>query len=181
MTAPVIHICGWPGSGKATIGRILAHQLGGRLIENHLMIDPASAVFDRGDPRHAALRREVRTAIFRATCALPADIPLILTDALASTDHDLFTPTQKLAQARKAPMICVTLNIQPDENIRRLQSDDRKSRAKLTDPSVLETLRARHDLLSPNDALQVDVTALSAQAAATEIQIGLQQRTEAAQ
>ena len=69
MTGPVIHICSWPGAGKATIGRILARRLGGRLIDNHLALDPASALFDRSDPRHRPLRARLRSTIDAA--ALP--------------------------------------------------------------------------------------------------------------
>ncbi|WP_417523876.1 AAA family ATPase [Marinovum sp.] len=183
MTAPVIHLCGWPGSGKATIGRCLAAALGGRLIDNHLMLDPASALFDRSDPRHARLREGLRRAIYDAARGLPEDVALVVTDALAETERDrqLFAPTEALAQARGAPLLAVTLAISPEENLRRLTDPPRQARSKLTDPDVLTSLRADHRLLRPAGAITVDVTDLSAEEAATAIlgALSLQRATDA--
>ncbi|MBB96282.1 MAG: nucleoside kinase [Rhodobacteraceae bacterium] len=171
MAVPVIHICGWPGSGKATIGRILAQRLGGRLIDNHLSLDPASALFARGDPGHAPLRATIRAAIDAAAIALPPDVPLVVTDALSDdpVDDILFAPTRDLARAREAPLLCVTLDLSADENRRRLADPSRATRAKLTDPHVLDTLRGRHRLLRPPHAVPIDITHLAPDAAAAAI------------
>lgn len=168
MKAPIIHINGWPGTGKATIGRILAARLGGRLIDNHLMLDPAGALFDRGDPRHAQLRADIRDLIHAAALTLPADVPLIVTDALASMDEALFAPTRALAQARGAPLICFILDITPEENRARL-TDPRRTGSKLTDVSILNDLRTRHEPLRPDGAVALDVTNQSPDDAATLI------------
>ena len=168
MTAPVLHINGWPGTGKATIGRILAARLGGRLIDNHLMLDPAGALFGRGDPRHARLRTDIRDLIHAAALTLPDDVPLIVTDALASTDDALFAPTRALAQARGAPLICFILDITSEENRARL-TDPRRTGSKLTDVSILDDLRTRHELLQPDGAIALDVTNQSPDDAATLI------------
>ena len=171
MIAPVIHLCGWPGAGKATIGARLAARLGGRLIDNHLALDPAGALFDRSDPRHGALRATIRAAIDQAALALPPEIPLILTDALSDdpADDALFAPTRALARARGARLLCVTLDLDPQENRRRLTDPARGQRAKLTDPAILDSLRARHALLRPDGAVPLDVTALDPEQAATAI------------
>ncbi|MGP6085961.1 AAA family ATPase [Antarctobacter jejuensis] len=171
MSAPVIHICGWAGCGKATIGRVLARRLGGRLIDNHLMIDPAAALFERGTPGFVALRAEVRRVIHAAARDLPGDVPLIVTDALADSDGDraLFGLTQELAKARGAELCAVTLMIDAEENRRRLVDPAREGGSKLTDPAVLDQLRATHRLLRPEGAVSVDVTTLSPEAAASAI------------
>lgn len=70
-TAPLIHIGGWPGAGKRTIGRIVADYSGGRLIDNHLMLDAAGAIYDRGVPGWSVLREEVREAVFAHAQACP--------------------------------------------------------------------------------------------------------------
>ena len=171
MTAPIIHICGWPGSGKATIGRALATHLNGRLIDNHLMLDPASALYGRDEPEHAALRAAVREAIFAAARDLPDHVALVMTDALADSDADkaLFAPTQKLAHDRGADLLPITLEIDAVENRKRLTDPTRQARSKLMDPIVLAELRAKHRLLRPSGAITVDVTALKPNAAALAI------------
>ena len=52
----IIHINGWPGTGKLTVGRLLAERLGARLVDNHTLLNPAEALFSRSDPLHASLR-----------------------------------------------------------------------------------------------------------------------------
>jgi hypothetical protein len=52
----ILHINGWPGSGKLTIGRIVAGRLGARLLDNHTVLNPAEALFERDDPLHGWLQ-----------------------------------------------------------------------------------------------------------------------------
>lgn len=169
--APLVHLCSWPGAGKYTIGRALAGRIGGRLLHNHLALDPANALYDRSEPRHALFRADLRGLIYREALHLPNNIPVIITDALEETPHDhaLFAPTEALAAARKAPLRTVTLTIAEDENLRRLMDPSRAARSKLMRPEVLERLRADCVLLRPTGAIAVDVTDLSPDAAAVEI------------
>ncbi|MAC78977.1 MAG: nucleoside kinase [Rhodobacteraceae bacterium] len=175
MNGPVIHLCGWPGTGKATIGTLLATRLGGRLIDNHLALDPASALFERSDPRHVALRQTLRAAIDAAALTLPPEVPRIVTDALSDEPEDaaLFAPTRALARARGAALHCITFDISPEENRRRLCDPARASRAKLTDPKILDRLRANHRHLRPEGSVSLDVTGLDPAQAATAIRDAL--------
>lgn len=160
MNGPVIHLCGWPGTGKATIGTVLARRLGGRLIDNHLALDPASALFERSDPRHVALRQTLRAAIDAAALTLPPEVPRIVTDALSDEPED-------------AALHCITFDISPEENRRRLCNPARASRAKLTDPKILDRLRANHRHLRPEGSVSLDVTGLDPAQAATAIRDAL--------
>ena len=81
--APVIHIGGWPGVGKMTVGRIVADKLGGRLIHNHLMLDAARALYARNTQESVEMREEVRELILSHARRLPKEIPIVFTDALA--------------------------------------------------------------------------------------------------
>ena len=173
--APLIHICGWPGSGKRTIARRLRDRIGARLIDNHLILDPASALFDRGTPERAALRERLRAVLYDAAVGLPPEAPLILTDALAQTDvhRALWQSTQRLAHARGAPLRPVLLQIDLQENLRRLTDPRRADWDKLTDPARLEDLRRDHALLQLPDAFVLDVTELSPDAAAAEIEAAI--------
>ena len=60
----------------------------------------------------------IRAAIDQAALALPPETPLILTDALSDdpADDALFAPTRALARARGARLLCVTLDLDPQEN-----------------------------------------------------------------
>lgn len=167
----VIHICGWPGSGKQTIGRALAARIGGRLIDNHLMISPASAVYPRGHPGHLKLRRQVQQVVFDHALQLPRDVPIIFTNALADTpeDHALFAPFVEFAAQRGARMVAVTLEISEQENLARLMDPKRIGRGKLMDTGILRSHRAELELLRPAGAIDVPVDGLTAEEVADRI------------
>ncbi len=166
--APVIHICGWPGSGKRTIAMELRDQIGARLIDNHLILNPASALFDRGTAQRSALRERLRAVIYDAALGLPKDVPIILTDAVAQTDAEspLVVPMLDFVAARCAQLIPFVLAIEANENRRRLSDPARIGSGKLTDADVLDDLRSRHSLLHLPEARVLDVTHLTANAAA---------------
>ncbi|MEJ6391722.1 hypothetical protein V8J82_00560 [Gymnodinialimonas sp. 2305UL16-5] len=170
--APVIHITGWPGSGKRTIAMHLRDRIGARLIDNHLILNPASALFERGTPDRSALRERLRAVMYEAALGLPADVPLILTDALAETDAKgpLIEPTIQLAKDRGAQLVPFVLRIDPEENMRRLTDPARDGTGKLTDAAMLRDLHATHRLLRLPGGLDLDVTDLSAGAAAEVIE-----------
>ncbi|CTQ51158.1 hypothetical protein [Jannaschia donghaensis] len=171
-SAPVIHICGWPGSGKRAIARLLRDRIGGRLLDNHLILDPASALFARGTPERATLRDDLRRMLYDAALSLPADVPLILTDALAQTDRhsSLVEPTLRLVRRRRAALMAFVLQIELAENRRRLSDPARHDGYKLTDTATLDDLRTRHALLHLPGARTIDVTTLSAAQAAKRIE-----------
>jgi len=160
--AQIIHICGWAGCGKRTIALELSRIINGKVIDNHLILNPAGALFERGTTDHSSLRSAVRAAVFEHALRLPPDIPLILTDALADqpSDLELFEPVKALALARVAQLCLVTLDIAEAENIKRLISPGRAELGKLTEPDILIGLRAQYDLLRPKGAVSIDVTHL---------------------
>ena len=169
--APVIHIGGWPGAGKRTIGRLVAERLTGRCIDNHIMLDAARAIYPRGTAGSSALREEVRAVVLRHAEALPRDVPLIFTDALADEPEarPLFQPTVDIAEARQAPLHCFVLDLSIEENVRRLTDPSRTGAAKLKDPEILKSIRAKDRLFVPKDAVVLDISNLSADGAAQAI------------
>jgi thymidylate kinase len=176
----LIHINGWPGCGKWTIARVLARRLGGKLVDNHVMLNPAEALFDRADPLYWSLRKAVRAAVLDHAARLDPKIPLIFTDALAddATDRAVFEQYRDLAVQRGARLASVMLDCEPDENIRRLTRAGRAELHKLTRPEVLAQLRADYRLLRPDDVpiIEIDVTRLSPDAAAGAIEAALPAR-----
>ncbi len=171
MTAPVIHINGWPGSGKLTIARALAHLIQAQVLHNHLFLDAAGAVFHRGTEGHKRLRADVTCLLLDAARTLPGDVPIIVTNALADTPEDrkLLDPFLQLAADRQARMLHVVLDITLEENCRRLANPARAQHSKLTDPGYLKALRTEHQLLSPPGTHPLDVTQLDPTLAASHI------------
>ncbi|WP_299280523.1 hypothetical protein [uncultured Tateyamaria sp.] len=169
--APVIHIGGWPGAGKKTIGRIVAERLNGRLIHNHIMLDASRAIYARNTPESIAMREEVRSLVLAHARRLPEDVPIVLTDALADEPAagPLFQPTLQLAKDRNAPLRAFVLDLTVEENQRRLSDPARSGGHKLTDVDLLKALRRRDRLFLPDDAVVIDVTDMSVHAAADRI------------
>ncbi len=169
----IVHLNGWPGSGKRTVGAVLAAKSGARLLDVHVMLNPAEALFERDDPLHAALREAVRSLVMDHAAKLAPGMALILIDPLAddTAGAALFNQFQDLATRRGARLLSVRLEITPEENIRRLQTPSRAEHRKLTRPDILLHMRDRYELLRPQraDAMTIDVTHLSAEAAATRI------------
>jgi thymidylate kinase len=173
----IIHINGWPGSGKLTIARCLAAHLGARLLDNHTLLNPAEALFDRGDPLRGQLRRAIREAVLDHAVQAAADARLIFTDALADDVEDaaLFDDYRRLARRRSAALVSIVIDCEASENERRLTQSGRDENFKLTRKEALRDLRARYRLLRPPDVvrLDLDVTALSADQASRDICDGL--------
>jgi thymidylate kinase len=173
----IIHINGWPGCGKLTIARLLTRRLDGKLLDNHTLLNPAEALFERSDPLHGSLRREVRACVLDHAARLPPGIPLVLTDALSddAADQSFFDDYRALASKRGARLIGVVLDCDQEENIRRLTSPGRSELHKLTRPDFLRHLRASYQLLRPQgvDLIDIDVSTLSADEAASRIEQAL--------
>jgi len=167
----IVHINGWPGSGKLTIAKMLAPMLGARLVDNHTLINPAEMLFSRRDPLYRSLRAAVRETVFDHISRADPAASFIFTDALSDDEYDSaqFEQYRALAERRRARLVPVVLECAEDENRRRLVTAGRAERHKLVDVSVLEGLRAQHRLLRADRALALDVTELTADAAATRL------------
>ncbi len=165
MSGPIIHINGWPGTGKLTIARELSRLIGARLLDNHSVLDPAHALFDRRDPLHHSLRRALRSAIFDHLRRMELQTALIFTDALSDDVHDsaVFDEYRQLAAERAAPFVAVVLDIDAERNLERLTAAGRAERHKLTNPKILAALRANHRLLRAAELplVELDVSELA--------------------
>jgi dephospho-CoA kinase len=169
----VIHINGWPGSGKLTIARHLAERLGARLADNHTLINPAEALFARSDPLYRSLRSAVRQSVFEHLEKAPGEQSFVFTDALSddAADTRAFEDCAALARKRGARFVAVVIDCDVEENLKRLTRAGRRKLHKLTDPDVLLGLRRAHRLLrgKSDQLIEIDVTALGADEAAAAI------------
>ena len=169
----IIHLNGWPGAGKKTIGAALAHRLGARFIHNHLLHDVAIVCAGLQTEARWTLYEKVRRAAYDALTAQPQSDVFIMTNALcrnAPREQEAWAHVVELAMARQVPMVPIVLQVDLGENLRRLQSAERIGK-KLTDPHELQSYLAVDTLQFPDvpESLLLDVTDLTPEAAAEQI------------
>lgn len=169
----MIHLNGYPGVGKLTVGRLLAQRLGGRLLDNHAIYDVAFALAEFRSPAWDRLARGVRDVAFAGVEALPPQVPVVTTNACSDSDwgREMWRAMLDLAARRGSRFLVVSMTCAPQENARRLGSAGRGG-GKMTDPLALEAYRRNWTLLEDggDGLLRLDCTKLSAEASATAIQ-----------
>jgi shikimate kinase len=158
----IIHLNGWPGSGKLTVGRAVARELDARLLDNHTLHDVAVRLCEQHTPEYWELYHQVRDAAFKRIRALPPREVIVMTNALtleSDRDRQVWTVVKALAMERGVPLVAVTLQCSLDENVKRIASESRRHR-KLTDPAPLIEWRATLTLLTDGSvpSLTIDNT-----------------------
>ena len=169
----IIHLNGWPGSGKLTVAREVARKLEARLLDNHTLHDVPGRLCDRGTPEYWDLYYQVRDAAYRRVQALPSQQVLVMTNALTNEserEREAWAAVKTLAADRGVPLVAVTLQCALDENVRRIASEGRRHR-KLDDPAPLIEWRSKLTLLTDDSvrSLALENTSLSPDLAADEI------------
>jgi len=174
----IVHLNGWPGVGKQTIGRLVAETLAARFVHNHLLHDVAIVCAGFDDPGRWPLYEVVRSAAYAAlTQHRPGEV-LVMTNALVKASRrgeEAWAHVVDLAMTRASPLVPVVLDAEPDELCRRVESPERPGR-KLADAQQLRELLAAGTLQRPDVAelIELDVTRLSAEDAARELVARLQ-------
>jgi broad-specificity NMP kinase len=180
---PIIHINGFPGTGKLTIARLVANMLNTetrtttKLIHNHLLIDPTDAVLHRTQPGYQALRKAIRAAVFGALERETAthDSTYIFTDWQSSNPEGSSVCAEYAATAvqRGCELVPIVLNCTVEENMRRLVSGGRTGSRKLTDVELARRFRKDgppvHRFTGYSTFLELDVTTLNAEETARVI------------
>lgn len=172
---PIIHVNGFPGTGKLTISQCLVRLLSGhaKLVHNHLLINPADAVLHRTQPGYQHLRKSIRSAIFTALANEPAtyETAYIFTDFQTTNEigSGVCAEFSCTAEARGCLLIPIVLTCLEEVNLERLVTLDRSAHQKLMDVELLQTFRRgaplfRFEHLS--SFLELDVTSISAEEAA---------------
>lgn len=178
MPLPIIHINGFPGIGKLTIARELVALLAphnGKLIHNHLLIDPAGAVLPRSSVEYQPLRRAIRAAVFDtlATSRDTFDSVYVFTDFQSSNEGGsaVMVEYRDMAARRGCIFVPVTVTCGSEENMRRLAAPERALHGKLTDAELVAHIRGSEVVYQSTSPfrMELDLTELDAQAAARMI------------
>ena len=169
----IIHLNGWPGSGKLTVARELARELEARLLDNHTLHDVALRLCDQYTREYWDVYYQVRDVAYRRVRALPAHEMVVMTNALtleSDREREAWIAVKALAQHRGVLLVAVTLQCSLDENVRRIASEGRRYR-KLTDPAPLIEWRSKFTLLTDASvrSITIDNTDRSPDHVANEI------------
>jgi gluconate kinase len=169
----IIHLNGWPGVGKRTIGEAVAAAMSARFIHNHLLHDVAIHCTGLSDPERWPLYDAVRELAYSALAKRPKPAVFVLTNGLcvhSAREVSAWNHVVDLAIKRQAPLIPIVLEADIEENMRRVQSPDRVGR-KLFDPALLRSMSRSDVIQRPNvpELLVLDVTRLTAEEAAKAI------------
>jgi predicted kinase len=170
----IIHINGHPGVGKFTVGRIVADELGGRLLDNHSIYNVAFALTEFKSATFHDTVRAVRAIAYQRILDLPGNVPVVLTNADmqdSAWGNECWDAAIELARTRGSELVVVILDCTVEENTRRIQSSGREAQRKPRDPHVL---RGKAEGRVPIDRggerlLRLDTTSLSAKASAERI------------
>ena len=178
----IIVLNGYPGVGKLTIGRELALQLEGRLLDIHSIYNVAFALTNFRSPEFREAVENVEAVAHDLILKLPRDEPVVLTTVLAGESEWGKAEWHRMEQLGKArPPFCVVhIECDLEENIRRIQSSERDLKRKPREPEMARRNQAdAKDLLGMDcdNLLKLDTTLMSATEAAAKIRrwvVGLQ-------
>ena len=166
----IIHLNGWPGAGKKTIGEALSKILGARFIPNHLLHDVAIVCAGFANEDRWELYEAVRLAAYRVLARHPSSEIFVMTNALCNDtprEEVAWKHVVELAITRNVSLVPVVLELSADENVRRLQSPERAGK-KMTDAAALRRYFGRYSIQRPDvpELILVDVSDLSPEQAA---------------
>ena len=169
----IVHLNGWPGVGKRTIGEIVARELGATFVHNHLLHDVAIVCAGLHGNERWPLYEIVRAAAYDPLAKRPPGEMLVMTNALcrgASREVQAWHHVVDLAIARHSPLVPVVLYADMEELCRRVQSQERVGH-KLSDATELREMLPTDTIQEPDvpELLVLDVTALSAEQAAVRV------------
>ena len=169
----IIHLNGWPGSGKLTVAREVARKLEARLLDNHTLHDVAARLCDRDTAEYWQVYHQVRDVAYQRVRALPSHELIVMTNALtheSDREQESSAAVKALAVDRGVPVVAIPLQCALEENVRRIASDNRRHR-KLTDAVPLIEWRSTLTLLTDDSvpSLSIDNTNRSADQVADEV------------
>ena len=174
----IIHLNGWPGVGKYTVGKVLADNIGARFVYNHLLHDVAFACAGRGDEERWPLYEKVRAAAYDVLSRRPHDETFVMTNALCNgvaREEEAWVNVVDLAMSRAEKLIPAILLAKTEIIAQRIEATNR-SNMKLKDSEALRVMVSKYTLQVPDvpETLELDVSKLSPSEAVNEIRFHLE-------
>ena len=182
MKNTIIHLIGFPGTGKYTIAKEIIRLKNFCLVDNHLINNPIFNVIanDGITPLPEKVwdyTTLVRKAVLDTMVKIsPPDYNFVLTNNLYEedlTDQKIYDDIYSMAIARNATFIPIRLLISKEQNVKRITQGNRKKQLKDISPETPHYNANNHTVLNPNhpNMLELDVSDLSASQAAKQILI----------
>ncbi|KAL8715931.1 MAG: hypothetical protein Q9220_000598 [cf. Caloplaca sp. 1 TL-2023] len=145
-----------------------------KFLDNHLLIDPVAAVYERHMSEYQGLRKLMRKGILDSIAGSKSlvDVTWVFTDSQSSDEVGAAAVADYIdaARTRGSQLISIILTCSRTENVRRLGAEHR-GKTKLSDAHVLQVIRREEDIyrFGGDAELELDVTRLSAAIAAEKI------------
>lgn len=166
MRTSLVYLLGSPGVGKRTVADALHRLTGAVVLDNHRVNLPIMSLFDwdgaeRLPPEVWGYVDRVRDAVLDALVEIaPRDASYVLTNALEVTHLDWLRRIEGIAEARGSVFVPVLLECELEEQLRRVASEDRVVRLKLSDPVAARAFIEGSEFYRPTGAnsLVIDTT-----------------------
>jgi len=167
----IIHLNGFPGTGKYTVAKEIVKQADVRLVDNHLINNPVFSLMRLDGkteiPESAWVNiRVIRQAVLDTMARIsPAEYNFVMTNVLFDDDpgdHDIMARVMDIVRQRQSIFVPVKLVISDvAEHVKRITDPARETRMKETDPDA-PARYAQSTLLKTDhpNLLVLDVTAL---------------------
>ena len=172
----IIVLNGYPGVGKLTIGRELASLLKARLVDIHTLYNLAFALTEFRTPEFWETVRRVEAIADELIAALPLETPVIFTTVLTGETEWALEEWRRFLERsdKRPPLVMVHIACDLEENIKRIQSPERRGKGKLQGAEVVRRNHSSSELLTGGDlphTLRLNVTTLKPEEAADRIAI----------
>jgi hypothetical protein len=169
-----VYLCGPPGVGKYTVGKLLAGQMPARLVDNHYWNNPIFEIVeaDGKTPLPAAVwdrANSVRLAVLETIATMaPPQRNFVFTHAISRSgggpmDFAIAGQILTTAERRKARTLVVRLTCAAAELAERIESPGRAERLKQIDGGSSEQYANQHPIQLNHDwVIDIDTTQSSA-------------------
>ncbi len=182
----IVFLLGYPGVGKRTVGTALAKLLDGVLVDNQLINVPILTLFKwdgkfQLPPNVFDYTAPIRQAVLKTIEELaPATNSYIFTNVLEAEDADgsqkEYDKLRALAKHRGSVFQAVRITCDPEVQITRIDTPDRRARLKGSDPEGYRWFTQNVPLWWPpeDDLLTIDSTSATPEESAKLIYDHLQ-------